>query len=78
MIIIGIYIDRQLTDRLPLQNTLTKYGNVIKTRLGLNDGPGKPSVILLQLHGDNTEIQNLINSLQKLGNIEVREMRVGE
>ena len=58
--ILGILIDCNVNNIDSLQYTLTKFGNVIRTRIGLNDVnepySGRRSIIILELFGDMLEM----------------------
>lgn len=72
--ILGLYVGDALHDKTKLQHELTKYGNVIRTRLGLNQENGSKGVILLELFGDDQEIANFENALHKLDGLQVQSM----
>lgn len=57
-----------------LQQILTAYGCVIRSRLGINNEKFKGGVIILDLTGDENEIELLINKLNNLEGIEVHYM----
>jgi hypothetical protein len=72
--ILGLYVGEPLHDKTALQHILTKYGNVIRTRIGLNQDCGTKGIILLELFGDDSEIANFEKALQKLEGIDLQSM----
>ena len=72
--ILGLYISEAMQDKTGLQYVLTKYGNIIRTRLGLNQDAGTGGIILLELFGDQTEIANFENALKKIEGLEMQRM----
>lgn len=77
-IVAGLLIKKEYKDVQQLQDVLTSYGNVIRTRLGLNDPVDNENVnalMLLELVGVEEEINNLFSELSELEGIEVKEMR---
>ncbi len=65
--IIGIQVAPDFTNAIKLQELLTIYGNIIKTRLGLNHlddvDPGLKAIIILELYGDMDQINIFKNEL---------------
>jgi hypothetical protein len=57
-----------------LQKILTAYGCVIRSRLGINNDKFNGGVIILDLTGDEKEIELLKNKLNNLHGIEVHYM----
>ncbi|HOU98824.1 MAG TPA: hypothetical protein PLP65_08250 [Bacteroidales bacterium] len=78
IIVLGIYIQERSKNALAVQNLLTKFGCSIKTRLGLHevvDGfCSNSGLILIELTGEKTEMENLENELRKLGEVEIQKM----
>jgi hypothetical protein len=75
--ILGILIEKREYDAiLAVQKTLTSYGCVIRTRLGVNEEFfGSPAgLIIVELMGDEIQMDLLENDLQKLPNIILRKM----
>ncbi len=77
-LIIAIHITDRLSKVSEVQTVLTEFGNVIKTRLGLHsvsdryDGP--EGIIILELLDNKSEKERLINSLEKIEGVEVKEI----
>ena len=62
--ITGILIKNESIDINKLQDILTSYGNVIRSRLGINDPVDDYKIkglIILELVGDPQEIKNFFN-----------------
>jgi len=69
--IFGLLVEQDHDLVVAVQKLLTSYGCVIRTRLGVNEKFfGKPAgLILLELNGDKTEIDNLEKDLLSLKKI---------
>jgi len=76
--IIGIQISERKKDIDELQYTLTKFGNVIRTRIGLNDlnefDINRRSIVLLELIGDEQEMAKLERALNEIDGLQIRKM----
>ncbi len=76
--IIGILVEDRYDEAQKVQETLTRYGCSIITRLGLHQTKGckcgESGLIILQLIPDDEEAQLLINALSKIEGVEVKEM----
>ncbi len=55
-----------------LQNLLTLFGCVIRHRLGLNREDVEGGIIILDLAGDEQQIDLLMNGLEKIDGIEYK------
>lgn len=75
--IAGILISDELKDINTIQDILTSYGNIIRSRLGINDPVENPQIkglIILDLVGDPGEIKNLLNEINEIKGIQIKEM----
>jgi hypothetical protein len=72
--ILGLYVGNTVADKNPLQQVLTQYGNVIRTRLGLTATSGAHGIILLELSGDSAEIKSLKAALEKIDGLQLQMM----
>ncbi|MFC2100317.1 hypothetical protein ACFLRZ_00660 [Bacteroidota bacterium] len=76
--ILGILIDDNISKIDSLQYTLTKFGNVIRTRIGLNNvdefDNKRRSIIILELFGDNQEMSKLEQALTEINGLQIQEM----
>jgi hypothetical protein len=75
--IIGLLVEKQEQNAISaVQKTLTSYGCVIRTRLGVNEEFfGKPAgLIILELIGDEIQMDLLEKDLQKIGGVILRKM----
>jgi hypothetical protein len=76
--ILGIRISNRAQTNLQVQNSLTKYGCTIRTRLGLhevvNDKCSSEGIILLELTGVTSEMEALEKELSKIPGVEVQKM----
>jgi hypothetical protein len=74
---LGLLIDKKEHNAITeVQKTLTSYGCVIRTRMGVNEEFfGNPSgLIILELIGDEIQMDLLENDLQKLDKVILRKM----
>lgn len=63
--LISIIIEKRTEDAPTVQQILTKYGCLIKVRLGIHELEGctNKGLIILVVHGSENEINKLINEL---------------
>ena len=77
-IILGVKVPAQSPHIPEIQNTLLKYGGLIKTRLGLHDAGDdetKPlGIVLLEMYGEEREIALFEADLLQHPEIEVQKM----
>ncbi len=71
--VIGIVVPRRNNPGPAVQELLTTYGCVIRTRLGVNDTwSGEPAgLILLELAGDTSQFASLERSLRELDELSI-------
>ncbi len=78
IIILGINVKEGFSESVKLQYLLTKYGGIIRTRLGLHEvaeDHAKPGgLIILELDGEAKEILNIENELFTLKGVEIQKM----
>lgn len=76
--ILGIKMNERSKHAVTVQEILTKYGCTIRTRLGLNevinDYCNAEGIILLELTGDEKEMDKLENELLAIEDIDVKKM----
>ncbi len=76
--IIGVKVSPELSDATQLQQILTLYGNIIRTRLGLNEEVDEQGnrygIILLELAGDTEQFNLLQQRLSALDGVVVKSM----
>ena len=75
--IIGILVEKKEHDVIAaLQKTLTSYGCIIRARLGVNEEfLGEPAgLIIIELIGDEIQMDLLENDLQRLTKVILRKM----
>lgn len=76
--ILGIMVKNRQQNVLKVQDTFTKFGCSIRTRLGINVSRDyqveDAGLILLELTGDVTEMEQLENALKILEGVEVNKM----
>lgn len=78
-IIVGIQVNHRSHEATELQNILTKYGCIIKTRLGLHNAGEDCSdegLILLELieREDQVAVEYLMEEIHRLENITIKRM----
>jgi len=71
--LVGIHIDNRVEQAVAVQKLLTKYGNSIKTRLGLHETDAGNGLIILEMIDDG-KIAALIESLAVLDGVEAQRM----
>ena len=78
--ILGVKVTPDVKDTTQIQNVLTLYGNIIRTRLGLNeetDAQGnRYGIILLELAGDAEQFALLEQRLTAIEGVVVRRMEM--
>jgi hypothetical protein len=75
--IMGIMVEKKEHETIiSIQKTLTSYGCVIRTRLGVNEEFfGEPAgLIILELTGDEIQMDLLENDLEKIPRVVLRKM----
>lgn len=76
--IVGIHVTNRVKHIPSVQNVLTEFGCSIKTRIGLHetsDNTCSPNgLILIELIGDDNNLENFKSSLLKIEGVEVKEM----
>ena len=78
IVILGILIGDEVADIVAFQQLLTKYGNVIRTRLGLHENhyetPKIKGLLLLEMVGDAAEIVSFEKVARNISGIQVQKM----
>lgn len=76
--IIGIKVNNRIESAICVQEILTKYGCIIKTRIGLHEeinGQCSPrGLILLEIINDETAV-DIANELCDIEEIEIQQMK---
>ncbi len=76
--IIGVQLNPDVIDTPKLQEIFTIYGNIIKTRLGLNhlddQDAGLNAVILLELYGEESQINHFQDELLAVKGLKLGKM----
>ena len=74
--IIGIRFDETKSQNGKVQEILTSFGCSIRTRLGLNndDYGQNGALVILELSGEQNEIDNLIDKLENIKGVDVQKM----
>jgi hypothetical protein len=74
--VIGVRMDNRVGNALKFQETLTKNGCIIKTRLGLHEVSdtfcANDGLILLQPCGEKEEIEQLVEELNSIEGIRAK------
>ncbi len=77
--IIGIKISSEVDDLVKVQEVLTDYGNVIRTRIGINqledDKTGLRGLLLLELNGDKNQIKNFKTELNNIKGVKIGKLK---
>lgn len=76
--IIGVQLTPDVNNAKKLQEIFTIYGNIIKTRLGLNHledtDLGLNAVIVLELYGEETQINRFQDELLAVKGLKLGKM----
>ena len=77
-VVFGVHVTDRLRRAGDVQEILTEFGDHIKTRLGLHhvdENVCSPrGLILLEMHGDETQCQAMADRLAALDGVEVQKM----
>jgi hypothetical protein len=76
-LILGVHITDRLIHAGQIQEILTQFGKIIRTRLGLHDiqSGGSPNgVLLLECAGDEAAFNELAAALGKVDGVEVKKI----
>jgi hypothetical protein len=78
IVVLGILIGNEVADIVAFQQLLTKYGNVIRTRLGLHENhyetPKIKGLLLLEMVGDDAEIATFEKAACQISGIQIQKM----
>ena len=78
-IILVLHITDRLTKATEVQRIFTEYGCYIKTRIGLHDVSEdfcSPSgILLLEMFGDETKINEMEQELKKIEGVEIKRVQ---
>lgn len=81
-IVVGVHLDQRVPVAPDVQSVFTNYGCYIKTRIGLHnvaDGSCSPSgLILLEMYGDGTKIQEMEEKLNQMNGVTTKRMEFTE
>ncbi|MDR2009105.1 MAG: hypothetical protein LBQ22_01315 [Bacteroidales bacterium] len=72
--ILGILVKETTAAGEKLQRLFSDYGCIIRTRIGLNRDEIEGRIIIIDLHGDQTQINSLLENLNKIEGIEYKYM----
>ena len=76
--ILGVRITSKVKDTIAVQEILTRYGCVIKTRLGLHEtddsGQSRGGLLILELTGAADEMDHFEQALRGVGGMELQRM----
>ncbi|MBP7463289.1 MAG: hypothetical protein KA793_03070 [Bacteroidales bacterium] len=79
LIILGINVKDRIKEAGKTQKVLSAHRQIIKTRMGFHEVNelkcSRNGLIILEIQGDQTELQSLFNDLNEIGGIEVKQMR---
>ena len=75
-IIMGIQLLERTEDSPDFQSIISKYGSIIKTRLGLHETTSDSSGIIVLDFVDNTDfkVENLEKELSAIANVNVQKL----
>ncbi len=79
--IVGVHVHDRARNAVGVQQVLTEFGDVIRTRLGLHELDGRTAspngLILLELVGDGRRVKSCVASLRRCQGIELKTMVFG-
>jgi hypothetical protein len=72
--IVAVHITDRLKEAVEIQGVLTKYGDIIKTRLGLHevDADGMSGLLLLDVIPPSDRIEQFESDLKQIEGVEVK------
>jgi hypothetical protein len=76
-LILGVHITDRLIHAVEIQDILTKFGGIIRTRLGLHEvesGSSPNGVLILECTGNEAKFDDLAASLDKVEGVEIKKM----
>lgn len=78
-IILGVHVTDRLEHAVQVQQVLTEFGGIIKTRLGLHElgkdgGSSKSGLLLLELAATEAKASAMVRKLAAIKGIEVQKM----
>jgi len=76
--LMGIVVDRRKTQAPNVQEVLTKYGDIIKSRIGLHEGytDENNGFIILTLLNSEEKIKELKSELCELDGVKAKAMKI--
>ncbi|MBU1094335.1 MAG: hypothetical protein KKH01_07735 [Firmicutes bacterium] len=80
-VILGVFINHRTQSAVEVQDVLTKFGCIIKLRLGLHETDNvcaEDALVLLQLNGSKEEIKELQESLNIIDGVETKLISLGQ
>ena len=74
--IVAVHITDRLKEAVEIQRVLTKYGDIVKTRLGLHevDAGGMSGLLLLDVIPPSERIAQFESDLQQVEGVEVKSI----
>ena len=75
-VVMGIQLRERTEESTDFQSIISKYGNIIQTRIGLHETASDSSGIIVLDFVDNTDskIDKLEKELSELGNVNIQKM----
>ncbi|PLX06378.1 MAG: hypothetical protein C0596_18090 [Marinilabiliales bacterium] len=74
--IIGILVRKPEAGSIKLQEVLTRYGNVIRNRLGIHRDEVAGGIIILDIYGDNNQKELFYKELDSIDGIEYKHINL--
>jgi hypothetical protein len=76
--IVGLHVHDRRRNAVGVQQILTDFGDIVRTRLGLHDVDGKTvspnGLILLELVGDKRRVKACISALRRCKGTDLKTM----
>lgn len=77
-LILAVHVTERLKHAVEIQNILSEYGDIVKTRLGLHDVDGgissRHGVLILECIGDETRFSALAGKIGEVQGVEVKQV----
>jgi len=74
-VVLGVLVSHRTDSAVEVQDVLTKFGCIIRMRLGLHETTNvcaEDALLLLQLDGEDLEIKNLEESLNAIDGVKTK------
>ncbi len=76
--LIGIIVKNRKENAVKLQRILTKYGNLIRTRLGINETKleREHGLVIIHAEGDKDKLENMLKEINSINGLKAKMMEI--